>query len=248
VAKELQKHKHQRRFVEHEEPESVDLPYRNRFDAGRVLADALGQYGGRADVLVLALPRGGVPVASIVAQELGASLDLLLVRKLGVPGWKELAMGAIATGGVRVLNPDVVDEIGIAAESIDKVAHAEQQELHRRERVYRGERPLPTLKDQCVILIDDGLATGATMRAAIQAVRQQQPARLVVAVPVAPAHTIAMLKMEVDEVVCPAMLERFFSIGQWYEDFSQITDDEVRTLLERAWKQQAGNTEADTGE
>ena len=225
----------------------MELPYTNRFDAGRVLAEYLGQYGGRADVMVLALPRGGVPVAYIVAQELGASLDLLLVRKLGVPGWKELAMGAIATGGIRVLNPDVVDEIGIAAESIDKVAHAEQQELHRRERVYRGERPLPTLKDQCVILIDDGLATGATMRAAIQAVRQQQPARLVVAVPVAPAHTIATLQMEVDEVVCPAMPERFFSIGEWYEDFSQITDDEVRTLLERAWKQQADNAETGTG-
>lgn len=224
----------------------MDLPYTNRFDAGRVLADSLGQYAGRSDVIVLALPRGGVPVAYIVAQELGVSLDLMLVRKLGVPGWQELAMGAIATGGVRVLNTDVVDEIGISAQSIDKVAQAELQELHRREHAYRGERPLPKLKDQCVILIDDGLATGATMRAAIQAVRQQQPARLVVAVPVAPTHTIAALKMEVDEVICPAMLEHFFSIGQWYEDFSQISDDEVRVLLERAWKQQAGNVEADT--
>jgi putative phosphoribosyl transferase len=224
----------------------VELPYTNRFDAGRALADALAQYAGRSDVIVLALPRGGVPVAFIVAQRLGASLDLMLVRKLGVPGWEELAMGAIATGGVRVLNPDVVDEIGISAQRIDEVAHAELQELHRRQRAYRGERPLPTLKDQCVILIDDGLATGATMRAAIQAVRQQQPARLVVAVPVAPSHTIAALQPEVDEVVCPAMPEHFFSIGQWYDDFSQTTDDEVRALLERAWKQQAGNTEADT--
>ncbi len=224
----------------------MDLPYIDRFDAGRVLANALGQYTGRSDVLVLALPRGGVPVAYTVAQELRASLDLMLVRKLGVPGWQELAMGAIATGGVRVLNTDVVDEIGISAQRIDEVAHAELQELHRRERVYRGERPLPKLKDQCVILVDDGLATGATMRAAIRAVRQQQPARLVVAIPVAPTHTIAALRTEVDEVICPAMPEHFFSIGQWYEDFSQITDDEVRTLLERAWKHQAENAEADT--
>jgi putative phosphoribosyl transferase len=213
------------------------LPYENRAEAGRVLAALLTPYARRADVLVLGLPRGGVPVAYEVARALEASLDLLLVRKLGLPGHEELAMGAIATGGIRVLNPEVVQGLGIPATVIDKVAAAELQELQRRERVYRGNRPTPQLEGRCVILIDDGLATGATMRAAIAAVRQQKPARLVVAVPVAPPATIALLRKEADEVVCPATPEPFFGIGQWYEDFTQVTDSEVQKLLRHTGQQ-----------
>jgi putative phosphoribosyl transferase len=216
----------------------MQLPYKNRLEAARVLAQLLTPYAGRADVLVLGLPRGGVPVAYEVAQQLNAALDLMLVRKLGVPGHKELAMGAIATGGMRVLNTDVVEGLGIPAEVIERVTAAERQELQRRDRVYRGTRPVPPLGGRCVILVDDGLATGATMRAAIAAVRQQQPGRLVVAVPVAPPTTIAALRTEVDDVVCPATPEPMFGISQWYEDFTQVTDEEVRALLQRAWQHQ----------
>lgn len=210
--------------------------YKNRFDAARVLSESLTQYAGRTDVLVLGLPRGGVPIACIVARALDAVVDLMLVRKLGVPGHEELAMGAIAMGGIRVLNTDVVDELDIPPEVIEQEAATELQELQRRERTYRGERPPPRLDGRCVILVDDGLATGATMRAAITAVRQQEPARLVVAVPVAPPSTIASLRREVDEVVCPETPEPFFGIGLWYEDFEQITDEEVRALLTHAWQ------------
>jgi putative phosphoribosyl transferase len=217
--------------------------YKNRLDAARVLARSLTQYAGRSDVLVLGLPRGGVPIACIVASALNASVDLMLVRKLGVPGHEELAMGAIATGGVRVLNMDVVTELDIPAEIIERVAETELLELQRRERVYRGERAVPELGDRCVILVDDGLATGATMRAAIAAARQQGPARLVVAVPVAPPSTIASLSEEVDEVVCPATPEPFFGIGLWYDVFEQMSDEEVRSLLSHAWQNHPTRTD-----
>lgn len=218
------------------ESKTLHRLYKNRFDAARVLSESLTQYAARSDVIVLGLPRGGVPIACIVARALDAYVDLMLVRKLGVPGHEELAMGAIATGGIRVLNTDVVDELDIPPEVIEQVAETELQELQRRERVYRGARPPAQLDERCVILVDDGLATGATMRAAITVVRQQGPARLVVAVPVAPPSTIASLRREVDEVVCPETPEPFFGIGLWYEDFEQITDDEVRALLNHAWQ------------
>lgn len=221
----------------------MQLPYTDRTEAARVLAQSLTHYAGRSEVIVLGLPRGGVPIAAAVAQTLGAALDLMLVRKLGLPGREELAMGAIASGGLRVLNPEVVEKLEVSEEVIEQVAATEGRELRRRERAYRGERPAPNLTGRCVILVDDGLATGATMRAAIAVIRQQQPARLVVAVPVAPPTTIAALQQEVDEVVCPATPEPFFGIGKWYDDFTQVTDEEVRTLLERAWHNQPKRSE-----
>jgi putative phosphoribosyl transferase len=214
----------------------MPLPYKNRAEAAHQLADLLQPYADRPDVVVLALPRGGVPIAYEVARALNASLDLMLVRKLGVPGHEELAMGAVAMGGIRVLNDEVIWGLAISDEAIEQVTTAEQQELRRRERAYRGERPAPTIQGRCVILIDDGLATGATMRAAVAAVRQLQPAWIVVAVPVAAPDAIAALRGEADEVVCPATPEPFLGIGRWYEDFAQMTDEEVRGLLERAWR------------
>lgn len=208
--------------------------FRDRSDAGRALAARLGAYAGRPDVLVLALPRGGVPVASEVARALGAPLDIFLVRKLGVPGQEELAMGAIASGGVRVVNRQVVEYMKITDEMLDEAAAREQGELERRERLYRGARPAPDARGRVVILIDDGLATGSTMRAAALALRQQQPARLVVAVPVGSAQACAELRREVDEVVCAATPEPFNGVGRWYEDFSQTSDEEVSRLLEQA--------------
>lgn len=214
------------------------LPYHNRTEAARALVASLRHYAGRTDVLVLGLPRGGVPIAYEIATALDASLDLLLVRKLGLPGHEELAMGAIASGDIRVLNPEVVDRLHIPSEVIDRVTATEQQELRRRDETYRGQRPVPNFEGKCIILVDDGLATGSTMRAAIAAVRQQKPARLVVAAPVAPPSTVAALRQEVDEVICPARPEPFFGIGQWYEDFAPVADAEVRALLERAWHRQ----------
>jgi predicted phosphoribosyltransferase len=207
--------------------------FRNRTDAGRQLAEKLAAYANRPDVLVLALPRGGVPVGFEVARELGAPLDVFLVRKLGVPGYEELAMGAVATGGVRVLNDEIVRGLGISEHEIDAAAARELQELARRQRLYRGDRPLPDIAGRTVILVDDGLATGATMRAAIAAVRQQQPARIVVAVPTASPDTCEALKAEADDVVCAMTPEPFLAVGHWYEDFTQTTDDEVRELLAR---------------
>jgi len=207
--------------------------FRNRSEAGRQLAEKLTAYANRPDVLVLALPRGGVPVAYEVARRLGAPLDVFLVRKLGVPGYEELAMGAVATGGVRVLNDQIVNGLGIPSYVIDAVAAQEQQELERRERLYRGGRPPPDVSGGTVILVDDGLATGATMRAAIMALRQLQPARIVVATPTASPETCEELRSEVDEVVCAITPEPFLAVGHWYEDFSQTTDDEVRDLLAR---------------
>lgn len=210
--------------------------FRDRADAGRVLAQRLKAYANRADVLVLALPRGGVPVAFEVAEALDAPLDIFIVRKLGVPGHEELAMGALATGGVRVVNDDVVSQLGLSDAVIDAVAAQEERELERRERAYRGARAAPDVRGRTVILVDDGLATGATMRAAAAALRKQQPARLIVAVPVAASQTCDNLRTEVDEIVCGATPEPFLGVGRWYRDFSQTTDEEVRLLLEQAWR------------
>jgi len=189
-------------------------------------------------VLVLALPRGGVPVAYEVAKALKAPLDLFLVRKLGVPGHEELAMGAIASGGVKVINEDIVRYLNIPEEIIDAVAGREQQELKRREHAYRDERPLPDVKDHIVILIDDGLATGSTMRAAAASLRLQNPRRIVVAVPVSSPETCEEFRSEVDEIVCAFTPKYFQGVGLWYGDFSQTTDEEVRELLQRAAQEQ----------
>jgi predicted phosphoribosyltransferase len=205
--------------------------FEDRKAAGRTLAARLREYAGRPDVLVLALPRGGVPVGFEVAEALGAPLDLFLVRKLGTPGHRELAMGAIASGGVRVLNDDVVRWYGITSAAIDAVAQDEQHELDRREAAYReGREPAP-VEGRVVILIDDGLATGSTMKAAVQAVRQRTPARVIVAVPVGARETCDALSAIADEVVCARMPEPFSAVGQWYLDFDQTTDEEVRQLL-----------------
>jgi predicted phosphoribosyltransferase len=203
----------------------------DRKAAGRELAGRLRKHAGRDDVIVLALPRGGVPVAYEVAEALGAPLDLFLVRKLGTPGHRELAMGAIASGGVRVLNSEVVRWYGITPAAIDAVAQEEQRELERREEAYReGRSPVP-LKGRVVMLVDDGLATGSTMRAAVQAVRQLGPSRIVVAVPVGAPETCEELSEIADEVVCARMPRPFSAVGQWYLNFDQTTDDEVRELL-----------------
>src|SRR2546422_4930719 len=208
--------------------------FRDRRDAGRLLAERLAAYASRPDVLVLALPRGGVPVAYEVAHRLGAPLDVFVVRKLGVPGHEELAMGAVATGGVRVLNDQLVEQLGISDQMIDAVAARERQELARRERLYRGNRPPPDVRGRTVILVDDGLATGATMYAAVEALRQQQPGRIVVAVPTASPEICEELRAEVDEVICAITPDPFYAVGLWYEDFSQTTDEEVRELLARS--------------
>ncbi len=208
--------------------------FRDRRDAGRALAGLLGTYGHRRDVVVLALPRGGVPVAYEVAQALQLPLDLLVVRKLGVPGQEEYAMGAIASGGQRVLDLAVVRALAIPDAAVDEVTRREQQELERRERLYRGDRPAPALRGHTAIVIDDGLATGSTMRAAVQALRMREPARIVVAVPVASAESCAALRNEADEVVCVRTPSPFRAVGLWYQDFSQTGDDEVRELLESA--------------
>lgn len=208
--------------------------FRDRSEAGRVLASKLFAYANHPDVLVLALPRGGVPVAYEVAVALNVPLDVFLVRKLGVPGFEELAMGAVATGGVRVLNEQVVQTLGIPDYVIDAVSAWERQELARRERLYRGDRPAPDVHGRTVILVDDGLATGSTMQAAIAALRQRTPARIVVAVPTASLETCNALKSEVDDIICAITPEPFRAVGLWYQDFSQTTDEEVRELLARA--------------
>ena len=208
--------------------------FRNRAEAGRALARTLSHYAGRDEVVVLALPRGGVPVAYEVARELGAPLDVFLVRKLGVPGHEELAMGAIASGGVLVLDEGVLRWLGISEKQIQKTLAREMDELRRREAAYRDGRPLPDLKGKTVILVDDGLATGASMQAAARAVRRYEPARTVIAVPVASRVTCDQFRAEVDEVVCAVTPAPFYSVGNWYEDFSQTSDEEVHELLERA--------------
>jgi predicted phosphoribosyltransferase len=208
--------------------------FRDRSDAGQQLAQKLTAYAHRPDVLVLALPRGGVPIGFEIAQALEAPLDVFVVRKLGVPGHEELAMGAIASGGIRVINDGVVRSLRIPNAKIDEAAAREQREIERRERAYRGDRPPPTVRGRTVILVDDGLATGSTMRAAVQALRQQAPRRIVVAVPVAAPDTCEEFRAKVDEVVCAATPEPFLAVGAWYDDFSQTSDEEVHELLERS--------------
>jgi putative phosphoribosyl transferase len=217
--------------------------FRDRAEAGQLLATRLAAYAGRPDVLVLALPRGGVPVAFEVARALHAPLDVVIVRKLGVPGEEELALGAIASGGVRVLNEDVVRMLALPQEVIDTVTAREQREVERRERLYRGGRPADEVRSRIAILVDDGIATGATMRAAAAAVRQQQPARIIIAVPVAASATCEELAAEVDEVVCVLRSEDFFAVGFWYEQFSQITDEEVADLLARAARERVDTSQ-----
>jgi putative phosphoribosyl transferase len=209
-------------------------PFLDRSDAGRQLAEALRVYAGRDNVIVLALPRGGVPVAYEVARALRVPLDVFLVRKLGVPGHEELAMGAIASGGVMVLNSDVVTGLRIPAHMIDAVAARERRELERREREYRDQRPFPALRGRTVILVDDGLATGSTMRAAIAALRKEGAGFIVSAVPVAAERTCQALRDEADEMVCVETPEEFRAVGEWYLDFNQTSDADVHHLLDRA--------------
>jgi putative phosphoribosyl transferase len=208
--------------------------FQDRFHAGRVLAEKVRKYAGSPALLVLGLPRGGVPVAFEVAKALQAPLDVFLVRKLGVPGHAELAMGAIASGGVRVLNEEVVQSLNIPDSVIDQVTGQEQRELERRESAYRGKRPAYGIQGRTLILIDDGLATGASMRAAVVALRKREPRQIIVAVPTAAPDTCAAFESQVDEIICAATPEPFVSVGRWYEDFSQTTDEEVREILEQA--------------
>ena len=215
----------------------MNLLLPNRTEAGRLLASQLEAYTNRTDVLVLGLPRGGVPVAFEVAKVLQAPLDICLVRKLGVPKRKELAMGAIASGNVMVINDEVVDWLQIAPETIEQVVVAEQQELERRDRLYREGRPMPVVINRTVILVDDGIATGSTLMAAIETLKQQQPKSIIVAVPVAPLSVYQKLKTVVDKVVCLITPESFRSISLWYEDFSQTTDEDVRYLLSGSFEQ-----------
>ncbi|HUP45176.1 MAG TPA: phosphoribosyltransferase [Thermoanaerobaculia bacterium] len=209
-------------------------PFADRHEAGRALGEELAhRYGGRDDLVVLALPRGGVPVGYHVAEALGAPLDVFLVRKLGVPGHEELAMGAIATGGVRVVNDQVLRHVPVSPSMIEAVAERERRELERRERAYRGSRPPVDVRGRTVIVVDDGLATGSTMRAAVRALRKMEPAAVIVAVPVAAARTCEELRSEADDLVCLRTPEPFDAVGLWYRDFAQTTDEEVHELLDR---------------
>jgi putative phosphoribosyl transferase len=212
----------------------MERAFSNRAEAGRQLAEKLETYRGREDVIVLGLPRGGVPVAYEVAKRLSAPLDLFIVRKLGVPGFEELAAGAIASGGVRVLNQDVVRAIPYASEAIEAITAKETAELQRREQIYREGRPAPELRDKIVILVDDGLATGATMRAAVKALQQRDVSKIVVAVPVGPSDTCEELAHEADEAICLNTPPFFQAVGQYYDDFSQTGDNDVRELLTKA--------------
>jgi len=208
--------------------------FRDRIDAGRALALALEEYRGRPDVVVLGLPRGGVPVAAEVADALGAPLDVFVVRKLGVPGHEEFAMGAIASGGVRVMNRAAIDMLAIPQAAIEQVVEREQRELERREREYRDDRPPPQIAGRIAILVDDGLATGSSMLAAVAALRNLRPARIVVAVPVGAAQTCRKLQAEADEVICAMVPEDFQAVGLWYDDFGQTSDAEVQATLREA--------------
>ncbi|MDZ8186766.1 MAG: phosphoribosyltransferase [Nostoc sp. ChiSLP02] len=212
------------------------MRFKDRRIAGQFLAQELVGYANRSDVVVLGLPRGGVPVAFEVAKALNAPLDVLVVRKLGMPDREELAMGAIASGGVQILNKHIIKEANISDEVIARVALREEKELQRREKLYRSDRPLPNLQARTVILVDDGLATGATMWAAVVAVRKQKPAAIVIAVPVAASETCQDLKPKVDKTVCVETPSPFYSVGLWYEKFPQTTDEEVRELLIKATK------------
>jgi len=220
--------------------------FRDRREAGRQLAAKLAAYAESPDVLVLGLPRGGVPVAYEVAVGLGVPLDIILVRKLGVPGERELAMGAIASGGVRLLNPRVIQAFSIPDYIVDEVALEETRVLTRRERLYRGDFPEPVLRGRTLIIVDDGIATGSTMRAALQAVGRQEPKRTIVAVPVIAADTWRSLKSEADEVVCLLAPEDFLSVGSFYSDFPQTTDEEIQFLLDLAWHRASARDEGST--
>jgi putative phosphoribosyl transferase len=213
------------------------IPFRDRRDAGRKLARKLPHYANRSDVIVLALPRGGVPVAYEVALALNVPLDIFIVRKLGLPGQEEFAISAIASGGIRVLNEEIIRELQIPDATIDRVAQRELQELQRREHLYRGDRPAPEVHDRIVILIDDGLATGASMRAAVAGLHTQYPKRIIVAVPTAAPETCEALQNEVDEIICAITPRPFLGVGRWYEDFSQITDEGVRLFLKDVQRQ-----------
>jgi len=208
--------------------------FEDRFDAGRVMASKLGEFSGRNDVVVLALPRGGVPVGYEVAQALRAPFDVFVVRKLGTPGQEELAMGALASGGVTVLNREVIQALGIPRQTISAVVAREERELERREREYRGQRPAASVRGRTAIVVDDGLATGSSMRVAAKALRKEAAAEIVVAVPVASPSTCSAFELEVDKVVCATTPEPFSAVGQWYRNFSQTTDEEVRDLLARS--------------
>ena len=217
--------------------EGMMSTFRDRRDAGRKLAQALSKYASRSDVTIFALPRGGVPVAYEVAIILNAPLDVFIVRKLGLPGREELAIGAIGSGGVRVLNEDVIRILNIPQEVINIVAQRELKELERREQLYRGERTSPEVRDRTIILIDDGLATGASMRAAVMGMRAQHPARIVIAVPAAAREVCDAFQFAVDEMICLITPEPFYGVGKWYEVFSQVDDEKVRSLLEEANRQ-----------
>jgi predicted phosphoribosyltransferase len=214
---------------------TLKLPFENRTQAGRLLGQALTRYAKHPEVIVLALPRGGVPVGFEVARMIGAPLDIMLVRKLGTPGQEELAMGAIASGGVCILNDEIVAAIDISQEDIEAAAATERQELERRERAYRGNQPPPAIENHCVILVDDGLATGASMLAAVAALKRQKPSSIVVAIPVAPFDTVQRLQEQADDVVCLATPEPFSAVGRWYREFTQTSDDVVKSLLAHAW-------------
>lgn len=218
----------------------MELPFRDRTEAGRVLGQALGAYAGRPNGIVLAIPRGGVPVGFEAARRLRLPLDVLLVRKLGLPGHEELAIGAVASGGVSVLNRDVVTAHWIGDETIEAIAVKERRELERRERLYRYDRPLLEVKGCCVIVVDDGAATAAILRAGVLGLRQRGPARVVAAVPVASREAVARLREAADEVICLASPEPFIAVGRWYRDFSRTTDGEVRNLLVRTWAENPG--------
>ncbi len=215
------------------------IRFTDRTQAGILLAQKLAAYAGRRDVIVLALPRGGVPVAFEIARALEAPLDVLLVRKLGVPGHEEYAMGAIATGGVCILQSDVIRQLAIPQASVDALVQRKLEELAQRERMYRSNRPAPKLEGSIAIVVDDGLATGSTMLAAIHALRQARPARMIIAIPVGARESIARLQAEVDEIVCLSIPEYFQAVGLWYEDFNQTSDDEVIHLLGEAARLQA---------
>ena len=208
--------------------------FRNRTEAGRLLASSLARYANRPNVLILALPRGGAPVAFEIAQALKLPLDVFLVRKLGVPGQEELAMGAVASGNVRILQPEVIEGLGIPRLAVEAVTAEETRELARRERAFRGHRPRPQVCGRNIILVDDGLATGSTMRAAVTALKLQRPERIIVAVPVADSETCDEIKNEVDEIICLRTPTSFYAVGLWYETFPQLTDEEVREFLRKA--------------
>jgi predicted phosphoribosyltransferase len=220
--------------MDQERPLRGTLRYHDRREAGIVLGDRLRHFAGRQDVIVLALPRGGVPVGFEVAKAIGAPLDVFMVRKLGLPGHPEFAMGAIASGGVRILNDDLIRYYRLPPAAVEDIARAEQRELERREQAYRGARPAATLHERVVILVDDGLATGSTMRAAVLAVRRLAPSEIVVATPVGAAQACRALDQVADEVVCAMMPEPFTAVGLWYQNFEQTSDDEVRRLLAAA--------------